>query len=205
MSRRDDFTDAYGRRSSSREDESEKKLRRYKRSYERHFEGYTVQTVPGRNGKQQKIRVYTGDIYRCKLSAADSRRHKLLYACALIGATALDAGSLFLPAASNFSIWLFALGCIPAALGLRLLFALSTYLTAPAEMKLHEYREGAAVLARFPLYAALSAIPAALPGPVAEGFYPMELLRSAMLAAGGLLTALVWLSERRVEYSAGPQ
>lgn len=67
MKYKGNYTDAYGR-STEPDRKPEKKQRLRKRSYEKHFDGYTVETVLGPDGKAVSVRIYTGALYRQELT-----------------------------------------------------------------------------------------------------------------------------------------
>ena len=96
MKYKGNYTDAYGR-STEPDRKLEKKQRLRKRSYEKHFDGYTVETVLGPDGKAVSVRIYTGALYRQELTTIQRRRLKMQYVCFLSAALLLALGALCLP------------------------------------------------------------------------------------------------------------
>ncbi|MBO6040752.1 MAG: hypothetical protein J6P58_06035, partial [Oscillospiraceae bacterium] len=72
-----DSTDAYGR--SNRSEKEGAKFRKYKKGYERYFEGYGVETTTTPSGKSVSVRVYRGTLYRQELTEAALRRNRILH------------------------------------------------------------------------------------------------------------------------------
>ena len=205
MKYKGNYTDAYGR-STEPDRKLEKKQRLRKRSYEKHFDGYTVETVLGPDGKAVSVRIYTGALYRQELTTIQRRRLKMQYACFLSAALFLALGALCLPTASNYHVLIFALAWLPIALFIRMLLALGAFLPASQDLKLHEYNDGVRVLARVAMPAAvLSAVYIAvsliLLAIQQERLTALEILRVAMFAAAGGLTASVGRKERKIKYT----
>lgn len=204
--RRDDQTDAYGRRLEI-EPQSDEQVseQRHKKSYEAFFEGYTPETSVKPNGKTVTYRVYTGDINRQNLDDVQRRRVKLYYGALLVAALLLSTAALCLPTGSNYHVWLFIPGLLPSLFIIRQLFAFSHYLTAGRDMKVHEFRSGSRVF-----------VGAAKPAIVITGAVILttvilllvfrlpigllELLRLLMLSFAGLIPILVSLKEQQIEY-----
>ena len=199
------YTDAYGR-STEPDREPEKKQRLRKRSYEKHFDGYSVETIAEPNGKTVSVRIYTGALYRQELTAVQRRRLKIQYACFLSAALLLALGALCLPTASNSHVLSFALAWLPIALFIRMLFSLGAFLPASQDLKLHEYNDGVRVLARVAMPAAvLSAVYIAVSLVLLalrqDRLTALEILRVAMFAAAGGFTASVGRKERKIKYT----
>lgn len=205
MRRKEDFTDAYGRREKPEPDAEGNFDRFRKKSYERYFEGYTVEKYIGPGGKVTKYRVYTGDLFRPELDGSARRRLKLTYGLCLCASLLLSISALILPAPSNSNIIAFSFACIPIALYIRLLFAFGAYAAAGSELKMHEYNDGAKVLARFSRPALISAAAAIVVSAAVmiikrSALSPAELARMVMLAVSGILAESVGRREKQVRY-----
>lgn len=211
--RKEDRTDAYGRRIDPKWDESGAdaggELRRHRRGYEEYFEGYTEKEEINRFGKKVSVRVYTGDLFRPELSCARRRLVKAAYVLCWLLSLALNVGALCLPVWSNRNVWTFALGCLPAIAHFRCLFALYNYLLAGPELKIYEYSKGSRPLTRLVRPAVIASLAAILAAPVGlliagQSFAPQELLRMAMLAASAAAVFPIERTESRIEYTFIP-
>ena len=207
--RKEDRTDVYGRRIDPNWDE-EGQNRRYKKSYEEYFEGYTEKEEVSRSGKKVSVRVYTGTRYKPELTDAQRRQKKALYCFLMVMALVLNIWALCLPIWSNYNIWTFLFGCVPAVVYIRVLFALMAYLFAGPELKIFEYRKGAQVLAKTARPSLIAAGAAIISVPVVllvfrQHFAAAELLRMAMIAMSALLAAYVEVTEKKINYTVIPE
>lgn len=199
-----DHTDAYGRRIEPESEETAKKPL-FRSSYEKFFDGYTVKTIIGSTGKPERIRVYTGTLFRQKLSDQERSRKKLLYTCCVAGAILLLTAGLALPVAANSNIWCFISAMPCMVMYFLLLFALIAYLPASQDFKLHEYHDGAQMIAARSTFAArLPILPVVasflLQLTSDRGFTWMNLLYAALLIESGILIAIMGHTERKITY-----
>ncbi len=201
-----DRTDAYGRRIESESEEQEKKPL-FRKSYEKFFDGYTVKTIIGASGKPERVRVYTGALFHQELSDQERSRKKAVYTFCLVGAILLMIIGLALPVAANSNIWCFisAMPCL--VMYFMLAFALVAYLPAEQDFKLHEYNDGARIIAeRSTLASHLPILPVVtsliLQIYSGEHFTLMNLLYIALLAESGILIAIMGAAERKITYNS---
>ncbi len=197
-------TDAFGRKKESLHDE-QKMPKNRKRAYERYFSGYEVREVPMKYGGTKQARVYVGDLFRQDLPENKCRLLRLIYLLLGIGAVGLFAGSLFLNAASNYSIYILFCVLIPVICFIWLGSALLAYIPSGHDLKDYDYREGALRLVnacRITSCGIGLVIVATLVMFVLQtgSFSAMELLRIGMMAVAIACLLVMAYLESRVKY-----
>lgn len=202
-------TDAYGRKIVS-EDIEYKKSPLFKSSYDSFFDGYSTKTILNKSGKPTNVRVYTGTLFHQEISGEERLQKKCFYVLCLLGAISLLIGGFALPVAANSNIWCFITAVPSLVMYFRLLFALIAYLPAEQDFKLHEYKDGAHIIANRPSLVSYSpALPALTSMAVQlnseEPFSLMYLLYIAMLVLSGILIAIMGVTERKIIYTIIPE
>lgn len=146
-----------------RDEETTQRGNWHSRAYHKHFAGYTeYYALNGKNSKPKIERIYTGLFYRQDLSDTKYVLLRVLFtALFLVSAYCFFSGSMS-DNASNM-VWYVAL---PQALCIPMLFymmiSLVSYLFAPREMKIREYKTSSVALKRASLFGSVTHALAAL-------------------------------------------
>lgn len=197
-----DRTDAYGRQI-----ETEEPIKKpfFRSSYEKFFDGYTTTTITNPSGKTEKVRIYTGTLFHQELTQSERKYRKIQYSVFLVFAIMLLIIALALPVDANSNIWCFLSAMPYTIMCFYLVFAMIAYLPAEQNFKLHEYHDGAQIIAKKSMgTASLSALPI-IASFVLQLFFKKSfdltnLLSISLFAGSGILIALVGISEQKVSY-----
>lgn len=205
MIKNKDYTDAYGRRTGPEDNEYQEKPL-FKSGYKNFFDGYSSKTILNESGKPVNIRVYTGALFHQTISDRERLQRKFLYSFCLAGALLLLIGGLALPIEVNSNIWCFITAMPSFIMYFRLVFAFIAYCPAGQDFKLHEYKDGAQMIAK---YAAPASYLPAIPALASlifqiyskDSFSFIYLIYIAMLAQSGFLIAFMGSAERKIIYT----
>lgn len=204
-------TNAYGLSTDPRDqpndspEEVQDQLRR--RSYARHFAGYTERPVFSKNGHVVRVeRVYTGKLYRQELDRPARIRLRVLHVALFAAAAALLVAAMVMHSPSNYCWYVLLSLLVPLFFFGRLFFALCAYLPSGQELKAHEYNDGAGIL---PGAAAAAAVSILAPAAATAVFYCLtgaawtgaEAVRILFMALSAACLLVSRLLERRVRYT----
>lgn len=189
-------------------DEAVRIRKRASRSLDRYFEGWQVREVLSASGNVRSERVYVGDYY----TTAETKRARILrkiaYVLLFAAALALFVLAAVQPTGAN------RMGFAGLTQGVTLLAmiwvlnGLFSYVTAPKEMTVSDYKSGVLALKKSSFYMMLSfALPALatlihlIADPVQ---WKTELLCTLSYLAAGAVTAVLQFSEKRLVYMTRP-
>ena len=181
---------------------------RGRKSLDRFLEGWIVREVLDTNGNVRRERVYIGDYYKSEESKSARILRKIGYLLLYAASIALFALAAVQQTGANIKGYVALTQGLVVLAMIWVLNGMFSYLTAPAEMTVADYKGGSLSLKKSSFVLALSfALPAltTLIHLFADSADRGRELLCVLgyLAAGGLML-LVWLMEKKLVYNSRP-
>lgn len=178
------------------------------RSLDRFLEGWTVREVLQPDGMIRRESVYVGDYFFSNDTKKQSIARKLLYCLLFAAAIALLVICAIQRVGANITSYVGLSQGVVLMAAIWVLHSLFTYVTAPQEMTVADFKGGALSLKRSSFYLALSYLLPVLATVIHAITDPADLGRELLCVLGylaaGVLIFFLHRTESRVKYNSKP-